>query len=215
MYAQQLKMLLTPSEQKIFKKLSTPQKIQDFLDALPINFELKGETYNSPRLALKAGRVHCFEGALLAAAAFAYHGKPPLLLDLRATPDEDDHVVTLFQIAGRWGAISKTNHPVLRYRDPVYSSIRELAMSYFHEYVAPDLRKTLREFSAPFDLRRYPPERWVIGEKKLQWLADALDRSRHFPIAPQKNLRLLRKASKLELKASDIVEWKRGGKRIN
>jgi len=208
-YTQSFKSILTTSENKVFSKLAAPQKIQDFLDALPINFEPKGETYLSPRLVLARRTAHCFEGALLAAAALAYHGKPPLLLDLRATQDEDDHVVALFRVGGLWGAISKTNHPVLRYRDPVYRSVRELAMSYFHEYVAPDLRKSLREFSSPFDLRRYRPKRWLIAQKKLQWLADALDRSHHFPIAPKKNLSIIRKASKIELKASDITEWKR------
>ncbi len=213
MYADEIRALLTPLERKIFGKLSTPQKVQDYLDALPINFEPNGETYMSPREVLKAHTAHCLEGALLAATAFALHGQPPLLLDLRATPDEDDHVVALFRAHGRWGAVSKTNHAVLRYRDAVYETPRELALSYFHEYTADDGRKVLREYSAPFDLRRYKPERWIVGQKKLQWLADALDASRHFPIVSKKILRQLRVATPTEIRAASIVEWKKPDKR--
>ena len=202
-----MRALLTLSERSVFRRLSTPHKIQSYLDALPINFEPHGDTYMSPRRVLAAHTAHCLEGAVFAAAAFAYHGSPPLLLDLRATHDEDDHVVALFQRSGLWGAVSKTNHSVLRYRDPVYASARELAMSYFHEYTADDGRKVLREYSTPFDLRRYRLETWVVSEKKLQWLADALDTSLHFPILPRNHARLLRKASKIELDATEHVEW--------
>ena len=147
------KELLTPAEQAVFKKLDSPNKIQDFLDSLPINFELKGETYMSPRRVLRTKTAHCFEGALVAAAALAYHGKKPLLLDLRTSADDEDHVVTLYRENGYWGAISKTNHPVLRYRDGVYKTPRELVMSYFHEYfMSKNGKKTLREYSNPFDL---------------------------------------------------------------
>lgn len=207
-YTRFLRALLNPKERKIFEKLSTPHRVQNYLDALPINFEPGEDTYRSPREVLKVGRAHCFESALLAAAAFAYHGRKPLLMDLRATPDEDDHVVALFRQNGLWGAISKTNHAVLRYRDAVYASPRELAMSYFHEYTTDDGRKVLREYSAPFDLTRYKPERWLIADKKLQWLADALDESRHFPTTPIKPASL-RKASKLERDAGKLVEWNR------
>src|SRR3989344_7563100 len=132
-YARRIRKVLTPPEILVFKKLRTPQKIQDYLDALPINFEDSGETYRSPRRLLGAKEAHCLEGALFAAAVLAYHGQKPLLLDLRTTPRDEDHVVALFRQNGRWGAISKTNHAVLRYRDPVYKDVRELAMSYFHE----------------------------------------------------------------------------------
>src|SRR3990167_10192906 len=126
MYRERLKALLTPAERKIFVRLTSPQKIQNFLDTLPINFELKGETYMSPRRVLKAKTAHCFEGALFAAAVFAYHGQKPLLMDLRAVRPYQDHVLALFRVNGLWGAISKTNHVVLRYRDAVYRSPREI-----------------------------------------------------------------------------------------
>ena len=209
MYAERIRVLLSPAERKIFAKLTMPQKIQDYLDTLPINYERGGETYMSPRRMLKAKTAHCFEGALFAAAALAYHGQKPLLMDLRTVRPYQDHVLALFRMNGLWGAISKTNHVVLRYRDAVHPSPRELALSYFHEYVESDGTKSLREYSNSFDLSRLAPERWVTAEKDLHWLVDALDNSRHFPIAPKKNLRSLRTPSPFERKVMDIVEWKK------
>src|SRR3989344_5895747 len=127
---------LTRTELVALRRLRTPQKIQDFLNTLPANFELRGETYRSPRGVLRDRTAHCFEGALLAAAAFLVNGEPLLLLDLKTAADvqDTDHVVALFRRRGRWGSVSKTNHAVLRYREPVYRTVRELALSYFHEY---------------------------------------------------------------------------------
>jgi hypothetical protein len=207
-YSDKLKTALSPSERKVLAKLSTPRKIQGYLDTLPINFETGKETYMSPRRLMRNKTAHCFEGALLAAAALAYHGKKPLLLDLVTIARDEDHVVALFVENGLWGAISKTNHPILRYRDPVYKSVRELAMSYFHEYIMDDGTKSLRRFSKEFDLSRYSPPKWVTAEKDLFWLVDALDGSRHFDVAPNTAIRKLRKASKLEVKAVNVVEWK-------
>jgi hypothetical protein len=118
-------------ELKIFKKLDNPKKIQDFLEKIPVNFR---KTLRSPMMVLRKNNAHCLEGALLAASVLAFHGEKPLLLDLRANDRDFDHVVALFKRNNCWGAISKTNHAVLRYREPVYKNIRELAMSYFHEY---------------------------------------------------------------------------------
>ena len=133
-YRRRLHSLLTPAEHRLFARLDSPQKIQDFLDRLPVNFSLDGDTAMSPRSVLKARMAHCAEGAIFAAAALAYHGRPPLLMDIRALPADQDHIITLFQERGLWGAISKTNHAILRWRDPIYASARELAMTYAHEY---------------------------------------------------------------------------------
>ena len=209
MYADRLKSVLAPKERRLFDKLSTPQKIQDYLDTLPINFERKSETYMSPSRVVRAKTAHCFEGALFAAAVLAYHGQKPLLLDFRTIPSDEDHVVALFKQYSYWGAISKTNHAILRYREPVYESVRELAMSYFHEYLMWDGRKSLRAYSKPFDLSKYAPERWITADEELFWLVEALDKSRHFPIVPKKNLRLLRRAYPIELQAMKLIEWKR------
>ena len=162
----------------------------------------------SPRRCLRAKIAHCFEGALLAAAALAYHGQKPLLLDFRTIRADEDHVVALFRQNDYWGAISKTNHAILRYREPVYKTVRELAMSFFHEYLMGDGRKSLRAYSVPFNLSKFAPQRWITAEEELFWLVDRLDASKHFPIVPQKNLRNLRGAYKIELRAMKLIEWK-------
>jgi len=212
-YSRQVRALLTAGEARILRKLDSPARIQDFIDALPANMELDGSTYMSPRRTLATGRAHCLEGALLAAAALAFHGERPLLLDFQSAYDDEDHVVALFCQNGHWGAISKTNHPGLRYRDAIHDSLRGLAASYFHEYYIGDGRKSLRFFSRPFDLTRYSPERWVVASEDLEWLVDALDASAHAPIIPKGNLRRLRPASAFELHASAAVEWGKDGRR--
>jgi len=193
---------------QLLKRLNTPAKIQDFLNSLPFNFEQKGETHHSVRLTLKHGRVHCFEGALLAAAALWMQGRRPLLLDLKTVRPDFDHVVALYRTNGRWGAISKTNHSVLRYRDPVYRDVRELAMSYFHEYFLDDGRKTLRSFSKPFDLSKVGTG-WLTTGENLADLAHRLDRSPHTRILSAANARHLRPADRIELLATDVVEYKK------
>ena len=202
-----LKTLLSPAERKIFERLTTPQKIQDYLDTLPYNFEPDGETYMSPRRTIRAKVAHCFEGALFAAAALAYHGHNPLLLDLNTTHGDDDHLVALFKKGSYWGAISKTNHAILRYRDPVYTSVRELAMSYFHEYYLLDGRKTLRSFSVPLNISKYKLDSWLTAEDDLIWLADALTDAKHTPVAPPDHIRALRRATSFEIAALDSTEW--------
>ncbi|MDO8552200.1 MAG: hypothetical protein Q7S01_01570 [bacterium] len=207
-YGDKLRAILSPFERSIFAKLTSPGKIQDYLDTLPINFEIGKETYMSPRRVIREQTAHCFEGSLFACTALAYHGQKPLLLDLGTIDRDEDHVVALFKEDSLWGAISKTNHPILRYRDPVYRSVRELAMSYFHEYIMDDGTKSLRRYSDAFDLSRYSPAKWVTEEEELFWLVDALDDSRHFNVAPKSSLRKIRKASAIEVKAINNVEWK-------
>ncbi|MDP2641843.1 MAG: hypothetical protein Q8P21_00925 [bacterium] len=201
---------LTPEEWRRLKKLSSPQEIQDFLNATPFNFERGGETHSSVRYALKRGRVHCFEGALIAAAALWIKGQRPLLLDLKTVRPDFDHVVALFRKDKFWGAISKTNHAVLRYREPVYHSVRELAMSYFHEYFLLNGKKTLRQYSKPFDLSRFHLDMaWLTTKKNLADLAHKLDKSPHVNILSAKQIKNLRKADEIEIKASEIVEYKK------
>lgn len=208
-YTNQLKTTLSPEERKLFASLSTPQKIQDFLDAIPVNFEVDGiDTIYSPRQVLQHQKAHCMEGALFAAAVLAFHGEKPLLLDLQTLAYDEDHVVALFRQHGHWGAISKTNHSILRWRDPVYKTPRELAMSYFHEYYMNDGIKTLTAFSKPYDLTRYKPHTWVTAEQGLERIAEELDDSPHVPIlSPAISRRRLRKSSPLERKILDYVEW--------
>ena len=206
-YGQRLRALLSAPERGVLARLSSPKKIQDFVDGLPINFEETGESIFSPRRVLRENRAHCMEGALFAAACFGYHDQPALLLDFQASPVDDDHVVALFRRDRLWGAISKTNHAVLRWRDPVYRTVRELAMSYFHEYSVPSGKKTLRTVSRPFDMRRYAPARWVTAEEDLLWLQEELDDSPHVRLVPPKMIARLRNASPLEQRAMALVEW--------
>ncbi|MDZ4226168.1 MAG: hypothetical protein U1C66_01610 [Patescibacteria group bacterium] len=213
-YKNKLRALLSPAEARVLVKLNTPTRIQDYLEALPHNFSKSaGETCRSPRQILinqKSRRAYCFEGALFAAAALAYHGRPPLLLDLQTTSEDQDHIVALFKQNGRWGALSKTNNPVLRYRDPVYKSVRELAMSYFHEYfLYKSGAKTMRAYSRPFDLSKYPPEKWVTNEGSLAWLAEVLDASPHLPVVSHNIVKKLRRATTLERQILDLEEWEK------
>ncbi len=199
---------LTAAELAVFSRLTTPIKIQNFLDCFPINWEKRGETYMSPRRVLAARKMHCFEGALIAALALWLRGEPALLMDLKTKGDED-HVVALYKRHGYWGAISKSNHATLRWRDPVYQTPRELALSYFHEYFANSTKqKSLRSFSEPLNLKKCGAG-WVTAEADLDELALALDRSKHHSIFPPKNARLIRPADTMECRAGRLVEWKK------
>ena len=206
--------LLTSAECRVFDRLDSPERLQAFLDDLPLNFEDSGDTYYSPRRVLALNTAHCLEGALFAAAVLAYHRERPLLMDFQTLESDTDHVVALFRRRGLWGAISKTNHSVLRYRDPVYRTPRELAMSYFHEYFAPSGKKSLKAYSAPFDVSRFAPKRWLIADEHLHWLTGELDHSRHFRTVSHTILRTLRKAACVEIDASFTREWASQGVRV-
>ena len=142
------------AERAVFRGLTTPEKIQRFLDDLAYNKEHDGETCRSPRRVLRDRTAHCMEGALFGAAALRMLGHPPLLLDFEAVRD-DDHVLAIFQHRGHWGALAKSNYSGLRYREPVYRTLRELAMSYFEHYYNLKREKTLRNYSRPVNLRRF------------------------------------------------------------
>jgi hypothetical protein len=171
--------------------------------------EPKGETCSSPLRTLERGTAHCLEGALVAALALWMQGERPLLMDLKTTDDDVDHVVALFKQHGHWGAITKTNHAVLRYREPIYRSPRELAASYFHEYFLPNGKKTLRSFSLPFDLSRWRGD-WITSDEDLWSLERAIDRSPHRPLLTRSQVAGLRRADPVEIEAGEIREWKRG-----
>ena len=199
---------LNKDEISLFRRLNTPKKIQDFLDTIPINFDEGNDTCMSPRMLLKMKKAHCIEGAYFAATALWFHGQKPLLLDLKASDNDYDHVVALFKAKNSWGAISKTNHAVLRYREPVYKTVRELAMSYFHEYFDDKGKKNLRSFSRPFSLAQFGTS-WITSEKDLWHIAEALDDSPHEQILTRSAIAGLRKADKVEIKSGKIVEWHR------
>jgi hypothetical protein len=196
----------TRTELGVLRGLHSPSRVQDYLESLRYSHDHGRDMLRSPRRVLAEGSAHCIEGALLAAAAFWAQGNRPLLLDLRSAPDDLDHVVALYRHGSCWGAVSKTNHAVLRYRDPVYRTVRELAMSYFHEYFLDDGRKTMRDFSLPYDVARRHGAAWLTDERDLWHIAEALDASPHRKVA----LRVaLRPADPVERRAGRLTIWKK------
>jgi hypothetical protein len=200
---------LTRGEFAALERLSTPQKIQAFVNAIPINHEIGGETVLSVQEVLRQRRAHCIEGAMFAAAALWVHGEPPLVMHLDCHESDFPHVITLFRRHGAWGAISKTNGAPLRYRDPIYRTLRELALSYFHEYSNRRGHKTLRSYSTSFDMRRLDPGDWITSKKSC-WVAhDRITDLRHFPLISKRQEKLLSKRDAFERKAAKLVEYPR------
>ena len=206
---------LTRKEYETLLRLSTPIKIQDFLDSLPMNWEKKGDTHMSPRRVLAARKAHCIEGALLAAAALWIQGERPLIMNLSSLfgKGDVDHVIALYKRGGFWGAISKTNHATIRFRDPVYRTPRELALSYFHEWFMNETgEKTLECYSKPLNLERFPTD-WITAEKDLWNIAEALSVLPHYDLVPKGNRRYVRKADRMERRAGSFVEWSKSNPR--
>jgi hypothetical protein len=175
----------TPAELRVFQRLRTPGQIQYFLDhGLAYNKEPDGPTCHSPRRVLRDRAAHCMEGALFGAAALRMLGHPPLLLDLEAVRD-DDHVLAIFRSRGLWGAVAKSNYSGLRYREPVYRSLRELAMSYFEHYFNLRREKTLRRYSRPVNLRRFDPRNWMTAEEDVWMVPEYLCGIAHTPLLPR------------------------------
>jgi hypothetical protein len=172
---------LTGSERKLLAKLDTPWKIQGHLDALPYNKEKDGLTCRSPRRVMRDETAHCFEAALFAAAALRVNGFPPLILDLESVRD-DDHVIAIYRLDGHWGAIAKSNYAGLRFREPVYRSLRELVMSYFEHYYNLKGEKTLRGYSRPINLARFDDCNWMTSEIDLWCIPEYLTEIKHTPI---------------------------------
>ena len=205
-----MKFIYSKKESSLFKNLNSPARIQNYLNTLKFNFEKRGETCMSPRFVIKNKTAHCMEGAMFAAAALEFNGYKPLVMDLRAIDKDFDHVVAVFKKFGCYGAISKTNHAVLRYREPIYKSLRELAMSYFHEYFLSDGKKTLREYSKLLNLNYFNKLDWRTSDKNLFAIPKYIDKIKHYKILNNQQIKNLRKADKIEIKAGELVEWKRG-----
>ncbi|OGZ45429.1 MAG: hypothetical protein A3C84_00225 [Candidatus Ryanbacteria bacterium RIFCSPHIGHO2_02_FULL_48_12] len=204
---------LTKEELTVLRRLDTPRKIQDFINTLAVNFEPHGETCMSPRRVLHERTAHCMEGAMFGAAALYIHGQRPLVMDLKTSlwADDTDHVVAVFQKNGFWGALSKTNHAVLRYREPIYRTIRELALSYFHEYFLDAGQKTLRSYSRPLDLSRFDRKGWITAQEDLFYIPDYLDDTPHTPLLTTAMIKGLRPADPIEIAAGKLVEWAKPG----
>ena len=157
---------------------ANPSEIQRFLDSIPSNAV---EECKPPARVYSEKSALCFVGALFAAACLRELGYPPLLVDLRAWND-DDHVIAVFRERGCWGAVAKSNFTTLRFREPVYRSLRELAMSYFDFYFNTLGQKTLRAYSRPLKLERYDGRGWADGEEDLEYIADGFNLLPYYPL---------------------------------
>ena len=204
-YKDSLKKILIKEEIKIFNAHKTPSKIQDFINSIPMRMDDDEPIVRSPRAALQAHKLSCIEGAFLACALLAYHGHETYILDLKVDTKNTidcDHVVAIWKKDGHFGAISKTNHSVLRYREPIYASVRELAMTYFHEYFLDDGKKNLRSFSQKYPLFQKQGVSWVTSDQDLYEMACELDDFPHVDILTKDMQNGLRKAEDIEIQAT-------------
>ena len=168
----------TPKEVRKLRSLKTPYGIQTFLDDMPYHLE---DTAWSPRKVLNERSSHCLEGAIFAAAALRVNGYPPLLLDFEADHDTD-HVIAVFREQGCWGAVAKSNYTGCRWREPIYRTLRELALSYFNSYFNLRRERTLRRYSGPVDLKRFDRQNWMTTDKPVWFIVDRLFEIKHYPL---------------------------------
>lgn len=175
-------------EKEVFRELRSPHDVQAFLSATPYSDD---PIYRSPRSVISDRKAHCFDGAVFAAAALEHLGFPPLLVDLLAVRD-DDHVIAVYRRDGLWGAVAQSNFSTLRFREPVYRSLRELVMSYFDFYFNTVGELTLRGFSKPVDLRDFDAYSWRTKDATMKKIAGRLTREKHEPVIDQKRARRLK-----------------------
>ncbi|HTV65094.1 MAG TPA: hypothetical protein VMD98_05780 [Bryocella sp.] len=166
----------TPAELRKLRRLKDPDGIQRYLDDMPYHL---ADTAWSPRRVLRENTAHCFEGAIFAAAALRANGYPPLIVDFEAERDTD-HVVAVYRVKGHWGAVAKSNYTNCRFREPVYRSLRELAMSYFHIYFNMRRERSMRTFSRPVNLKRFDGQHWMTTEKPIWFIVYYLLEIRHY-----------------------------------
>ncbi|HPT20807.1 MAG TPA: hypothetical protein PLR88_02585 [Bacteroidales bacterium] len=196
----------TNEEIHFLKTLNNPDKIQRFLDSIDYNpsYECR-----SPRWVIRKRSAHCFEGALFAASALQFLGHRPLLVDMKADND-DDHVIAVFKEDNHWGAVAKSNFTTLRYREPVYRSLRELIMSYFDFYFNIEGDKSLRSYSLPLDLSIYESKHWTTTDEDLEYIGNKLEQLHHYPLVTRKMVKNLNKASDIMLNAGMLGSNKDG-----
>lgn len=178
---------LPPADLRTLRSLNTPARIQKFIDGLEYQY---ADTAWSPARVLRERKGHCLEGALLAAAALRVNGHPPLLMDLEAVHD-DDHVIAVYREHGLWGGIAKSNFAGLRFRAPIYRTLRELALSYFEHYYNLRGERTLRAYAGPVNLKRLDSQHWMTAEEDVWCVPELLIAARHYPLFPHKVARAL------------------------
>ena len=170
---------LTHSERRLLSRLNNPAKIQAYLDRIPYSAE---DRYRCPLSVLRDRTAHCFDGALFAAAILRRLDYPPLILDILPNDRDDDHLLALYKRDGHWGAVAKSNFVGLRFREPVYRTLRELVMSYFEQYYNVQQEKTLRGYTVPLNLKSFDKDHWMTSDEYLERIADRLGEIRNFPV---------------------------------
>lgn len=173
------KKTLTSSERRVMVGLTTPRKIEDFLDRLAYSTE---SIYRCPLRVLRERVAHCYDGALFGAAALRCLGYPPLILNMPAILHDDDHLLALFKRDGRWGAVAKSNFVGLRFREPIYVTLHELVMSYFEEFYNVEGKKTLRAYTVPLNLKAFDRWNWMTSDEALERIGERLDEIRKVPL---------------------------------
>ena len=188
----------TALERRLFRRLSTPYKIQEYLNSIRYRNE---SVYCSPRRVIADRKAHCFDSALFAAAALRMNGHQPLIMDLRSAANDDDHVIGIFKQFGCYGAIGKSNYVGLAWREPIYRTPRELALSYFDMYFNLVGQRTLREYSRPLNLRSFDRHNWMFDSEILETIAQRLDQIHHSPVLTRQQVRALQRVDKRTLAA--------------
>ena len=168
----------TRRELAVLDRLTDEVAIQAFLDRIPYSAD---PVYRSPRSVLRDRKAHCFDGALFAACALRRIGHRALIVDLAAEND-DDHLIAVFRRHGRLGAVAKSNYVGLRYREPLFRTLRELVLSYFEDFYNVVRQKTMRSYSAPLDLARFDRLEWETRDEPLDAIAARLESARHFSV---------------------------------
>ena len=166
---------LTQSERRVIATLTTPRKIQDFLDGLAYSTDTM---YRCPLRVLRERIAHCFDGAVFGAAALRRLGYSPLILNTPAIFQDDDHLLALYKRDGRWGAVAKSNFVGLRFREPIYVTLHELVMSYFEQFYNVERKKTLRSYTVPLNLKAFDRLNWMTSDEALERIGERLDEIR-------------------------------------
>ena len=180
---------LTPSQRDQVASLTSPALIQAFLDETPYSAE---DCYRSPLSVLRDRKAHCFDGAVFAAAMLRRLGHKPLIVDLLPNERDDDHMLALFRVEGHLGAVAKSNFSGLRYREPIFRTLRELVLSYFEDYFNAAGEKTLRAYTVSLNLGRFDKQDWLTRDEAMDTIAEALDHIRKVPVlTPRMEARLL------------------------
>ena len=190
----------TPKELRKLRSLKDPHGIQKHIEAMPYHL---ADTAWSPRRVLAENTSHCLEGAIFAAAALRANGYPPLIVDLEAEHDTD-HVIAVYRIGGYWGSLAKSNYTNCRYREPVYRTIRELALSYFNGYINLRGERTLRRYSRPVNLARFDCERWMTTPKPIWFIVYHLLEIPHFKLFDDRAARRLHRVDRRSFAAETL-----------